>query len=183
MGVERQAHYYYVWVGLMQRGSPENMYLVPVGLTRSLDHGRLPPLRNEFWQSVCDKTLTSDSKVVLMTDAASAYRDVGHVGVVDKASVCHEDKEYARSAEVLANTLARHVRPATAGTQAIDSEWRYLKDRLFDALSARTEQGRARIDLHVRSEQWRRQRRNEDLWPRFYKAVQVWCKEKPKGSG
>jgi len=181
-GAEKLVHYFYVWVGMLQRGCPDKLYLVPAGVTRSVDQGRLPPLRNDFWAGMCEAKLSEESKIVLMTDAASAYRDVGHPGIVDKASVCHENKEFIRSTEVLANTKTRRMRPAMAGTQALDSEWKYLKDRLPNVLSARTSEGRARIDLYIRSEQWRRQRRSEDPWPRFCKAVQDWRVEVRAGT-
>lgn len=173
-GKVQKVFYYYVWLGVLQRGDPEKMYLVPVGLTRSVDQGRLPPLKPSAWKGICDKIFTTDSKVVLMSDGAGAYKDIGHPGLVHKEAVVHEKKEFSRSCEVLANTLTRQMRPGMAGTQAIDSEWKYLKKDLPDTLSARTEESRQRIDLYVRAEQWRRQRRNEDLWPRFCEALCEW---------
>lgn len=96
-GKVQKVFYYYVWLGVLQRGDPEKMYLVPVGLTRSVDQGRLPPLKPSAWKGICDKIFTTDSKVVLMSDGAGAYKDIGHPGLVHKEAVAHEKKEFSRS--------------------------------------------------------------------------------------
>ena len=47
-GVQTKVWHYYVWLGILQRGDPEKMYLTPVGMTHSIGSGRMSPLSNDF---------------------------------------------------------------------------------------------------------------------------------------
>ena len=57
-----------------------------------------------------------------------------------------------------------------AGTQSLDNEWRLLKQRLDDNLSARSEAGEILFEEHIRAAQWRRMVGTADRWAAFCAA-------------
>jgi hypothetical protein len=134
----------------------------------------LPKLRHAVWKRIADKLFPSGANVVLMTDSASCYTEVQCSGIVDKHRVNHSEMEFARSTRVLSNARTRATENGTAGTFVIDSEWRRLKEGVPGNLSRKTASGRARVEYYVRAQQWRRFRRNEDLWPRYCDALHQW---------
>jgi len=174
--------YWYIWIGVLQRANPDKFWIKALELKTSKETAKMPKLKHEDWAKVCNYLFNKDTKAVLMTDSASAYAAVGHVGIVDKHTVNHSEKEYARSIEFLANTLTRQKLPGMAGTMAIDQEWRRLRECVPDNLSPKTADGRKRIELHVRTAQWRRWHRNQDPWPHFCKAVSAWRDFKRSGA-
>eukprot|EP00973_Karenia_brevis_P078627 10914341-Karenia_brevis.AAC.1 len=88
---------------------------------------RVPKLQNQVWSNIATQVFTSESRVVVMTDGAGAYDSVEHPGIVEKHSVNHQKKIFARSVSILGNTQTMSRRTGVAGTMAIDVEWRYLK--------------------------------------------------------
>ncbi|CAE7810810.1 MCM7, partial [Symbiodinium necroappetens] len=137
-----RTYYWYVWLGVIQRGNPSNFYLESLGVTVSHGEPRVPPLTASAWRQNCDKFFDVDANVVLMTDSAQAYASVNVPGIVEKHTVNHSEHEFSRSVSVLQNVSTQERRPGVAGTQLVDREWGHLKDMLPDGLSARTEEDR-----------------------------------------
>ena len=69
-----------------------------------------------------------------------------------------------------------------AGTQTLDHEWSLLKEELpKTGLTAKSENGRARMEQYIRAAQWFRLVGPDDRWPRFCDAVRRFIeKEKEK---
>jgi hypothetical protein len=126
-GVTAKTWYWYIWLGVLQRGCPDKFWIRELPLSTSREKARMPKLKNETWAKHASSVFTAESNVVLMTDSCSAYLDVGVAGVVDKHAVNHSEGEYFRSTEVLANVLTRTVRPGMAGTGAIDQATCYKR--------------------------------------------------------
>ena len=150
---------WYVWLGVVQRGNLESLWLTPVGVTESRGEPRVPPLSCETWSSVVAEIFDKDTNAVLMTDSAAAYREVGGPadGVVEKHAVNHSDHEWARSIDVLKDVDSGRRGPAMAGTQLLDHEWSLLKRELpVTGVSIRTEGGLARMESYIRAAQWKR---------------------------
>jgi hypothetical protein len=97
-------HYWYVWLGVVQRGDTSKFWLRPVGVTESHGEGRLPPLCGDFWSACCDELFSEDTHAVLLTDSAAAYRERTHVGIVEKHHVNHSEHEYSRSVDIRKDT-------------------------------------------------------------------------------
>ena len=116
---------FYVWLGVVQRGSPEKLFLHEVGVTESREIARLPPLSGELWRATCRRIFTKDSRMVCMSDSAQAYTSKPWpVGIVDAHHVNHSQKpcpEFARSVMALSNVETRATRPAIASTCLIDA--------------------------------------------------------------
>jgi hypothetical protein len=107
-------HYFYVWIGLCQRGDLSKLFLapivqraeLPVGVAQSAGDGRPPQLRVDFWMEIARKVFRPDSNVVLHSDSAPAYRSTCPPGVVERHQVNHSAKEFCRSIEILDNVDA-----------------------------------------------------------------------------
>ena len=107
-----------------------------------------------------------------MSDSAPAFVHTSHPGIVDAHHVNHNDKEFARSVEALANTMTRKLRPATASSNAIEREWGIMKDETeWRGTAAATPQGRKRLTTAIRAGQWRRFASTFDRWPLYCRAV------------
>ncbi|CAE7295465.1 MCM7, partial [Symbiodinium sp. CCMP2592] len=166
-----RTYYWYVWLGVIQRGNPSNFYLESLGVTVSHGEPRVPPLTAAAWRKTCEKVFDEDANVVLMTDSAQAYASVDVPGIVEKHTVNHSEHEFSRSVSVLQNVSTRERRPGMAGTQLVDREWGHLKDLLPHGLSARTEEERARYAEYIREAQWKRVLHTSDRWQRFCVAA------------
>ena len=165
-------HFWYVWVGIRQRGDPTKLWLAEVGVTKSEREARVPPLSHDFWKRCLCQAFTPETRAVLMTDSAGAYADVPHEGIVDKHSVNHQEHEYTRSVSVLHDTVTRDEIPGMAGTQNIDQEWRILKRSLPErGIRGRTEKDREHFRILVRAGQWQRIIGMVDRWEAFCQAV------------
>jgi ribosomal protein L32 len=170
---KERVYRWYVWLGVVERGNLASLWLSPVGITTSRGEPRMPPLKNDKWLAVCNQIFRDDTKAVLMTDSAGAYREVQHPGIVEKHKVNHSEHEYSRSVDILRDISTGHRRPGMAGTQFLDHEWRLLKeDKPVTGLSARTEQNRQNFDLYVRAAQWKRMIATGDRWPEWCRAAE-----------
>ena len=130
------------------RGDPENSWLTFLELQTSRERARMPKLSNATWREIATPLFPAGANAVLMTDSASAYRDVQLPGVVDFHSVNHSENEFARSVDVLSNVgVSRSTEPGTAGTFIIDRAWRSYKQCVPPAMSPKTEAGRCRISM------------------------------------
>jgi hypothetical protein len=80
---EGERHFYSVWVGIEQRGSPSHLFLRPCissdsamfpGVTRSNGEGRVPPLTSTCLDSILKEAFIPQTKAILMVDSAKAYQ-------------------------------------------------------------------------------------------------------------
>ena len=126
--------YFYVYIGVIQRGNMQTLWMAPLigtdplmppGVTHSTKEVRVPPVTDQFVLSVCDKLFDEDTNGVLMADSALAYQRLLHKGIKDKHLVDHSGtpKEFSRSVSALADVETMDTRPAIASTNLLDSEW------------------------------------------------------------
>ena len=47
-GVPIQRHFYYVWLGVLERGDRTKFWMIPIGITHSDGEGKIPPLKMNF---------------------------------------------------------------------------------------------------------------------------------------
>lgn len=137
---EPQRHFFYVWVGICQRGDLTKLWLtplvqsaeLPVGVSCCEGERRIPPLREACWRAAATQAglHKTGANTILMTDSAAAYGAVHLDGVVQHHKVNHSEHEYSRSVEVTANARTGTRRPGMAGTQVIDRTWRSLKETM-----------------------------------------------------
>lgn len=94
-------HYWYVWVGVLQRGDPKKLYMtpffqsedLPLGISRCVGEKRTPPLNQECWAPIAAQLFPETANVLLMTDGAPAYASVKALGIIQHASVNHTEGE------------------------------------------------------------------------------------------
>ena len=153
-----------------QRGCPETLALVVVGVTSSRGQPRVPQLKRETWAAISKQLLETSSRIVLHTDGLQTYDSVAHPAIVDKHSANHREQIFARSVELLRFVEPRKTEPGLTGTMVIDREWRALKKDVPD-LPSRTERERAIKLMYIRASQFKRMHRGKDLWPIFCGAV------------
>ena len=67
-------YYHLVLIGVEARGDPSSLWLLLLGLTRSADKSRVPPLKHYIWRMVANTIFDKDSYVTNSTDGASAYK-------------------------------------------------------------------------------------------------------------
>ena len=67
-------YYHLVLLGVEARGDPSSLWLLLVGLTRSADKSRVPPLKKYIWRMVGQTLFDEDSDVIDMSDGARAYK-------------------------------------------------------------------------------------------------------------
>ena len=61
-GVTFRRHWWYVLLGVLERGNLEKFYFTPVGLVKSDGElGRIPPLSEELWAKVCAELFDADT--------------------------------------------------------------------------------------------------------------------------
>jgi hypothetical protein len=112
--IEGETHYYYVWVGIEQRGSPSHLFLRPCissdsemfpGVTHSNGEGRVPPLTSTCLDSILEEAFTPQTNAILMSDSALAYQalPLGKHGICGKYLVNHTDHEYTRPEQARPN--------------------------------------------------------------------------------
>ncbi len=179
---EERVYYFWVWLGVAQRGAPDHLYLKERGITESRGEGRLPPLEPEYWRQVCSEIFNERSNMVQMSDSAVAYT-TGPLptGVVDRHFVNHSRKphaEFARSVEALDDVVTKVTRPAIASTCLIDPTWRRLKAELpKGSVTAKTEAGRLNMTGYIRSGQWKLMLSTYDRWGPFCEAAAAYENE------
>lgn len=173
---------YYVYLGVEERSNSSTLWMKSLGLHVSEEHGRVSPIEKAEWHSSAVEVFNETSNVILNTDGAVAYRDSEKLpGIVEHYSVNHSRKptpELSRSESFLVDVDTGERRAGMAGTQYIDKTWDFIKDGLPRSLSARTAQGRQRIDEYVRMQQWRRMLGTEDRWKHFCDAAAQYDKER-----
>ena len=138
--VDGDRHYYFVWIGIQQRGSPEHLFLrplessdpgMPPGVVYSEGQGRVPPLTSACLDKCLGEAFTEDTLAILMSDSALAYQHlkVGVHGIRGKYLVDHSNDEYKRDVmDIVSNVETLEQRCGTAGTQLLDGTWKRLED-------------------------------------------------------
>ena len=175
-GVRTTVWYWLIYVGVLERGSPQKFWLTPITPlpTSTGQYAKMPKMKNQFWIDICNRLFTQETKGILMSDSLPAYVEVGHPGLVQRLHVNHSEMEMSRSCDVLANTLDNSYRPGIAASQAVDQEWRRLLEHVPAGISCKIEKGMRRMALHIRTQQWFRWLRNRDRWGPFCEALQRW---------
>ena len=131
-----------------------------------------PQLRDSDWRQVLDEVFDSNTRAVLMTDAAPCFVRVDHPGIVDKHQVNHSEHEFIRSVEVIAHAETLQRRPGMAGTQMLDREWGIIKGEInLQGSDARGEEGRKALATEVRAAQFKRMCGTKDRWPEYCSAI------------
>lgn len=174
-GVSFRRHWWYVWLGVIERGDLTKLYLTPVGLTKSDgEKGAVPPLPMECWQRVCDELFDASTNAILCTDSCLTYKnyDPPSGAFVQKFQVNHSEHEYTRSEEMIVDVETKKKVVQLAGTQTLDHEWSLLKAFLPRSSSCKTQDGRQVMDEYWRAAQWRRMVNTTDLWTAFCRAAQ-----------
>ena len=178
-------HYFYVWIGIQQRGDLSKLWLMPLrgsdpdmplGVVHSRDEARVPPLTDQCLQECLEAALSEEANVNAMTDSALAYQalKIGPHGIVAKFLVNHsaDPPEFTRPIEVIANVATQETRPGYAGTQNIDGTWKHLEKHIPEQLSkARTEETRVMCAERIRFGQWMYMLGPSDKWVAFRQAA------------
>jgi hypothetical protein len=185
--LETLVYHYYVWIGARRRGDVRAMFMLPAAITHTVGEGRVPPESSELFHRFCDVAFGEGTgNLISMTDGCHTYRcrcARCAQRFVQREWVNHSRKptpELSRSAQVIADVKTRALRPAMAGTMNIDGEWGFLKAKLPQNSSAKTEKSKKRLDREIRAAQWLRMCSTEDRWPRFCEAVRLWMAEHDK---
>jgi len=128
---------YYVWMGARRRGDASAFFMLPCGVSQSIGEGRVPP-ESSWMYHECSRLAFGGQKhnLVLMTDGAECYRcrcEACRQVFEEHHWVNHSRKphpELSRSTDVLADVVSRAMRCGMAGTNTIDAEWGFIKDKL-----------------------------------------------------
>eukprot|EP00972_Heterocapsa_arctica_P106044 15620908-Heterocapsa_arctica.AAC.1 len=170
--------FYYHWVllGVVIRGDPSCLWLLLVGLTRSADRSRVPPLTNAIWKQVCDTIFEGDSNMILMTDGAGIYEQQ-HPGILEHYAVNHQEKEWTRPVEPIFNVETGERRCCLASTNFLDSTWQRIKSQIPGGLKATTAGGRKTKENYIRAAQWKMMVAGEDRWEAFCVAAHRWRRD------
>jgi hypothetical protein len=134
----------------VERGNLQSLWLTPIGITESHNEPRIPPLTQKSWRAALEEKFSVGTNAVLMTDSASAYREVPHPGIREKHAVNHSEHEYSRSVDVLKDVDTKERRPGMAGTQTLDHEWRLLKGDLPETGFSSVPKIRAQVITFIR---------------------------------
>jgi hypothetical protein len=184
-------YFYYCYIGARQRGNLKNLFLMPLGVSRSVGEGRVNPESEQGYHAFCELAFGSARHNLLsMTDGAMCYRcrcERCCLWFEEHHYVNHSRKpmaEFSRPIEaVVADVATGETRPAMAGTMTLDSEWGLLKNPL-PKLEAASEAAMERCDLLLRAQQFRRMLSTQDRWPAFVAGARRWMAmtEKERGS-
>ena len=162
--------YWYVYLGILQRGSPGKFFIKPMPLRQSVGEARIPQLtKEEYIRALNDAGFSSDTRAVMFTDSAPTFVSTGHPGIVDAKHVNHSEQEWSRSVEVLHKP--DQLRPALAHTQTIDRAWRSLKEDVPKNQSGKTQEQRDILDIHLRQRQWYMMLAGQDRWKAFCECL------------
>ena len=140
------------------------------------------PESDEGYHRFCELAFGNrKANLLSMSDGAMCYRcrcDRCKLWFEEHFAVHHSRKpkgEFSRPLpEVLADVITQEKRPGMAGTMTLDKEWGLLKAPLPRNTAARTEADRARCDMLVRAQQFRRMHSTTDKWQAFLGAARRW---------
>jgi hypothetical protein len=175
-------YYYYCYMGARQRGSVDKLALMPLGVSRSVDEGRVNPEGPEAYHRFCKEVFgDQELHLISMSDGAGCYTCRCEICVrifKEHYAVNHSRRPVRENSRPLGDMLLdvcsgeRGV--GMAGTMTVDKEWDLLKDPLPRGLSAATDAAMARCDLLVRAQQFRRMVSTGDTWAAFLEGARRW---------
>jgi hypothetical protein len=173
---------YYCYMGARQRGDLSKYALMPLGISRSVDEGRVNPEGKEAYHAFCEEVFgDKKSNLLSMTDGAPTYRcrcERCTLWFEEHHWVNHSRKpmgEFSRPLEaVLSDVATGEKRAGMAGTMTLDKEWGLTKAPLPKNLAANTAAAIERCDMLVRAQQFRRMTSNGDRWAAFLEGARRW---------
>ena len=149
-------YYYYCYIGARQRGDVGKLFLLPLGVSRCEGEGRVTPETTEAYHKFCQKAFSEGGQgLISMTDGAPCYRcrcELCKKWFLEHYWVNHSRKpkgEFSRSQDVIGDSITFERKDGMAGTMTIDGEWGRLKEHLPKNCSAKTEEGRAQLDIFI----------------------------------
>ena len=176
-GVCWRRHYYYAWVGVLQRGDMPKLWMTSLGLTHADgDKAPPPPLSDEHRDEVLAACITPGANVCMHTDMARTYVAASKgslpAGIASWDLVNHSEHEYTRSTRLIADVVTGVMRDGICGTQTVDSTWKHMRRDLPDHCSVKTKESLQLFEEHIRAAQWRRMQSGHDLYAAFCRAAQ-----------
>lgn len=176
-GIQTRRHYYYVWVGVLQRGDMGKLWIHSLGLPHADgDKAPPPPLSDVQRDEVLAACFNEGSNACMHSDMARTYVAASQrqlpCGIVSWDLVNHGEHEYCRSTRLLADVQTQDMRDGAAGTQTLDSTWRFMKRDIPDHCSVKTKESLQEFEEHIRGAQWRRMLSGQDLYAAFCRAAQ-----------
>ena len=179
-------YYYYCYIGARQRGNMENLALMPLGISRSENEGRVNPECSDAYHAFCKEVFGVKRHGLLsVTDGNNAYKcRCEQCKTIFEAhySVNHSRKplpELTRQEPAVpADTQTDEKRPSTITTNTLDAEWGFMKSPLPRNLEAKTEAQIQRTDLLVRAQHFRRIISTGDKWAAFLSEARLWAMQK-----
>ena len=177
-GIDTRRHYYYTWLGVLQRGDMTKLWMRSLGLNHADgDKAPPPPLSDESRDEALGACFAEGSNVCMHTDSARTYVAASHgalaAGIVSWDLVNHSEYEYSRSTQLIADVRSHEKRDGYAGTQTLDSTWKHMQRDIPDHCSVKTQEGLQEYEEHVRCAQWRRMLSGQDLYAAFCRATQA----------
>eukprot|EP00959_Pyramimonas_sp_CCMP1952_P183195 3830111-Pyramimonas_sp.AAC.1 len=161
------------WIGMVRRGHPNTLLLVRSTNGPTLARSPGPgPITKEQWRAI-SSIYFKNRHVVLHSDSARAYREVNIPGAV-RDQVVHKKrrvynskkKKYIWLKPKYVKTVKHKIGGKTiwrkAGTQSIDSCWKFLKSRL--KVNQELKPGTKAFAAAVRSAQYEYWTRGQDPW-------------------
>jgi hypothetical protein len=173
-----RTYYYYCYLGARQRGDTGKLALIPLGISKSENEGRVNPESEPAYHTFCRRIFGKESKdLISMTDGAGAYRcrreECRH-WFLEHHWVNNSSKqlpELSRSQLVLDDAETRSLRNAMAGTMTLDAEWGFLKAGLPKNKSSKGVMAQERLDLLIRVQQFYRMTSTGDRWASYAKEL------------
>ena len=166
-------YYYYVYMGARQRGSVDKLALMPCGISRSVDEGRVNKESSGAYHKFCREVFGTGKKMnlVKMTDACNTYFcecDACLELFAERHHVNHSRKPIRENTRPLDNMLldadTGERGDGMAGTQTLDGEFGHIKEHFPHNLTASSPEAMARCDIEVRAQQFRRMTSTGDRW-------------------
>eukprot|EP00397_Hematodinium_sp_SG-2012_P036119 GEMP01038954.1.p1 GENE.GEMP01038954.1~~GEMP01038954.1.p1 ORF type:complete len:602 (+),score=32.93 GEMP01038954.1:97-1902(+) len=173
------------WVGVVQRGHPEKLYLKPLDPEPTVSRAPGPgPIKKLDWEPICQDMLVG-RKVVLHTDSARSYSAVAGPGLLHDRVVHQKKRVFIAGKPVWLLPqfvrLRKHRLPPNrflrvkAGTQVIDRFWSYVRQKIR---YCRCAPGSLKMHNKIRSVQHDYWNRGKCKWSSGGKATK-WCMENP----
>jgi hypothetical protein len=179
-------YYYYCYIGARQRGNMDNLALMPLGISRSENQGRVNPESSEAYRKFCKEVFGVKRHGLLsVTDGANTYKcRCQQCKTIFEAhySVNHSRQpvpEFSRpEPAVPADIETDETRASIITTNTLDAEWGFCKGPLPKNLEAKTEGQIQRTDILVRAQQFRRMVSTGDRWAAFLEEARLWANQK-----
>ena len=162
------------YLGIMRRGHPATLILVPLPARSTVRRAPSPgPILKSVWQEIANKYVKDKGNIIIHTDSARAYKKVipgtAHTAVIHQVKKI--EGKWVQPAFVRTEMLdlpdGTRIR-VKAGTQFIDGVWRIIRKDIKDSLRhSRPEL----VDKLVRVSQWRYWNQDQDLYTAMAKSM------------